>query len=164
MPTQVSNYIDVDAQATKLGCNAPSGITLLPVNFETAKSREELLYAGTVPTIRKLLRQNGIEETRIEKPQDKFPYTEHNAFEWAGPLVFVGNSIIASSPYLIDLCIGVISNYVTDFFKGIPGKKKVKLDVVVEKSKQKEFKLIHYEDGPEGLSELPRIVREVSRA
>lgn len=162
MTIQISEYIDVKKRALELRCNAPSKLAILPRNFKSAKSKDELLHEGSVSTIRVLWRQAGISETRIEKEGERFPVIQEKAFEeWIGPIIFVGASMLSQNPHTISVALEVISNYLTDWFKGVPGDKRVKLDVVVEETKVKVCKRIHYEGNIEGLQELPRIVREV---
>lgn len=48
MKVQVSNYIDVEAKALKLGCTTPAGLTILPRNFATATSSSEFVHESTV--------------------------------------------------------------------------------------------------------------------
>lgn len=65
----------------------PTSIALLPRNFETATSKEELIHEGTTPTVRALWRQNGITETPFEQSGEKFPLVSENTFEWIGPTI-----------------------------------------------------------------------------
>lgn len=161
MATQVFEYINVKERALELGCNVPTGFALLPANFETAKCKDELIHENTVPTIRTLWRQKGISETKLEKEGIKFPYTQKNAFEWVAPTIFVSYSILSQNSYAITVALGVISNYLTEWFKSILGNKKVKLDIVVERVEGKEFTRIHYEGDVNGLNELSRTISGV---
>lgn len=161
MTIKVSDYIDVKKRAVELGCNVPTGLALLPRNFETAGSKAELIHESSVPTVRILWRKAEIPETKIEKEEDKFPNAQENAFEWIGPIIFVSTSILSQNPYAITLGLNVIANYLTDWFKGIPGDKKVRLDIVIEQDEGRVYKRISYKGEPEGLQELPKIISEV---
>lgn len=163
MTIQMSEYIDVKERALELGCSAPTKLAILPRNFETAKSKDELVHESSAPTVRVLWRQAGISETRIEKEGDKFPYVKEMAFqEWLGPVIFVSTSLLSQNPHVIEVALGVISNYLTHWFRGIAGDKVARLDIVVEETKKKRYRRIRYEGNAEGLQTLPRIVREVS--
>lgn len=163
MSEEVSNYINVTERAAVLGCNIPTRIALLPRNFEDAGSREDLLHESSAPTVRILLRQAGISETPLELEGEKFPERSEKDFErWIAPIIFVSGAFLTQNPHAIALALGVISNYLTDFFKGIPSGKRVTLDVVVETSLKK-YKKVHYEGPPEGLRELPSIIHEVHK-
>ena len=67
---------------------------------------------------------------------------------------------LSQNPNAISVAIGVISNYLTDWFKGTVGDKRVRLDIVVEIEGSK-YKRVHYDGNVEGLRELPKILREV---
>lgn len=55
----------------------------------------------------------------------------------------------------------MIGNYATDFFKGIPGRKKVVIDIIVEDKMRKVSKRIHYEGEADGLREIKEVVGKV---
>lgn len=157
---QVHDYIDVKKRAEELGCGIPTSLALLPRNFEIARSKDELFHESSILTIRKLWRQNGIIETKIEKDGEKFPYTQENAFEWVAPVIFVSAALLSQNPHVISIALGIISNYLTDWFKGISGSGKVKLDIVTG-TKAGDYKIIHYEGDADGLEQLPEVIREV---
>ena len=110
-------------------------------------------------TVRSLFRQNGIAETPLEAEGEAFLQISEKSFlEWIGPTIFLGVAALSQSPNILSLALGVISNYLTDLFKGLAVAPKVKLDIVVEKKKGV-CKRIHY-CGPEaGLNGLPATVR-----
>jgi len=158
---KVEEYFDVKKKAQDLDCNIPDSIAILPRNFENAKSKEDLVHEDTAATIRVLWKQNKIVETPLEKEGEAIPFVVEEAFGWIGPLIFFTSAVIAQNPYLIDISIGVISNYLTDWFKGLmDGEKEVSLDVVVE-TKSGSYTKIRYEGSPEGLKELPKIIRSM---
>ena len=161
MPITTSEYVDVKAQALKLGCDAPTSLALLPINFDTANSKDELVHEDTVLTIRKLWRQAGITETKLEKEGEKFPYEQRKSFEWVAPIIFVSASLASQNPDLVSVALNVISTYLTDYFKGIVSDKTVKFDIVIEQNKQSKSKRIHYEGSLEGLDELTQVLKEI---
>jgi len=162
MTIQMYEYIDVKKRAAELQLNIPTELALLPRNFDVAESKEELLHEGSVPTIRILWQQSGVTETKLEKPGERFPYAQEKALEWLGPIIFISAFLLSENPHAISIALNMISSYLKDWFKGVPGSKKVKLDIVVEQTKVKKYKRIHYEGDAHGLNELARIVREVS--
>ncbi|MEJ5311417.1 MAG: hypothetical protein WHX52_16775 [Anaerolineae bacterium] len=155
------DFVNVDERARSLGCNIPTNLALLPRNFEVAEFKENLLHESSAATIRVLFRNNNIIETPLELKGEKFPHISEKAFvEWIGPTIFVSSALLSQNPHILSLALGVISNYLTDFFKGVPGVGKVKLDVVVE-TKKKTCKKIHYEGPVSGLEKLAEVVQEV---
>jgi len=160
MEIQESEYIDVKERAEFLGCNIPTNLALLPRNFQEAESKKDLLHESSAPTVRILFRKNNIAETPLELESEKFPQISEKGFvEWVGPIIFVSFAALNQDPNMLSLALGVISNYLTDFFKGIPGDRKVRLDVVVE-TKKKAYKKIHYEGPVSGLEKLPKVIEK----
>ncbi|MGD0207474.1 MAG: hypothetical protein ABSC89_07715 [Verrucomicrobiota bacterium] len=163
MSFAVTEYCDVSERARALGINEPTGLALLPRNFVDANGASDLLHESSVQTVRSLFRQNRINETRIEKDGQKIPTIQENEFSLILPTLFVGGLILTGNPHLLSIALNVISNYATDFFKGITGRKKVELDVIVQNKNGKGSKKIHYEGGPEGLKEITEIAGKVFR-
>ena len=158
---KVLDYIDVKKKAQELGCNVPNSIALLPRNFETAKSKEELIHESTTPTVRILWRQNAITETPIEQSGEKFPCVAEEAFEWISPTIFISAMLISQNPNLITLALNVISNYLTHWFKGLPKEnRKVELRIITE-TESGDYKEIEYKGTQDGLKDLPRVIKEV---
>ena len=158
---KVSHSIDVRKRAQELGCNIPTSIALLPRNFEISSSKEELIHESTTPTVRVLWRQNGITETPLEQPEEKFPFVSEHAFEWIGPTIFISAMLLSQNPHLMTIALNVISNYLTEWFRGIPrDSRKVKLRIITE-TKSGLYKKIEYEGPPDGLKDLPEVIREV---
>ena len=124
MEIQVSDYVDVEQRALDLGCNVPIDVAILPENFETAQSPEELIHEGSATTIRVLLRQAGIPETRLEKEGVKIPTREQKSWDWVGPVIFVCENVA------LPLVISLIANYLSSLFKGHHDEKPVKVEFV----------------------------------
>lgn len=161
MSITVSDAPDIVSQAEKLGCSVPRGICIVPRNFFEATSRENLLHESSAATVRILFRQEAIAEDTLERPSERFLCAQENAFEWLGPTICFTALSISQNPMIIAVSLNVIGNYLTDWFRGIAGEKKVKLDIIVEKQAGRSYKRIHYEGTPDGLKELGEIAREV---
>lgn len=161
MPFTITDYCDVPKRADSLKVNTPTGLALLPRNFADAAAAKDLLHEGSVQTVRSLFRQNNITETRIEKDGQKIPTIHENDFGLTLPTLFVGYLIWTGNPQLVSIALNIISNYATDFLKGITGKSKVSLEIVVQNKNGKGSKKINYEGDPEGLKEISKIVGKV---
>lgn len=136
MEVQVIEYIDVQRRATELDCNIPTGLAILPRNFETARSKEELYHEDSTITIRSLWRQNNIVETRLEGEGKKFPSIQEKSFDWIAPTIFIGFSLYSQNPTLVNVSLSVLANYITDFFKGHLGEHIISMKIVWEDIKK----------------------------
>lgn len=130
MEVRVSDYIGVEQKALELGYAAPTGLAILPRNFDTATSSDELVHEETTSTIRTLLRQGGIQETRLEKEDEKFPYSAKKSWEWVGPIIFVSQAVLTGG--VLPVAINVISSYIYDISKGHRHDAEVTIKFVVE--------------------------------
>jgi len=158
---QVEEYVDVPERAQELGCRVPSGLALLPTNFETVATKRELAHDLQGLTVRALWREAGLEESRLEEPEEQWPTAQKDAFEWLGPTIFVSASLLSEDPNAVSVALGVVANYVTDFFKGVPrGQRRASLDVVVE-DPPGSYRRVRYRGPPEGLQEAAQVVREL---
>ena len=161
MTTSVTDYVNVSLKLADLGCNYPQGLSLLPVNFESASSITDFLQASEAATIRKLLVAEGLPLNDIVERNQRPPYIKNKSHEWAAPLLFVSAALYSQNEALVSVALNVLGNYATDFFKGQRGTDNVRLDIVVEKAKNKSCKKISYE-GPVGrFKDLADVVREV---
>jgi hypothetical protein len=162
MNIQREGFVDVVQRAQALGCRVPTGLALLPRNFESAASRDELLHESDVPTVRILWRRAGLQETPIEPEGERFPQISEKSFEeWVGPTIFVSGALMSQNPAIVSIALGLISNYLTSWFRGVTkGRRKAKLDIVLQVGKGR-YEKLHYEGPVDGLQELAAIAREV---
>jgi len=157
----IEDFVDVEEKANQLDCNIPESLAILPRNFRDASSKAELIHEITTPTVRKLLVQNKIQETPLEKEGEKFPQIDEKSFEWIGPTILIASSVITQNPYLIEVTINVISTYLTDFFKGIQSSQANARLSIVFKNKSGTYKKINYSGHKDGLKDIPKIIKEV---
>ena len=117
------------------------------------------MHESSVPTVRVLFRQAGIVETPLEHAGEKYPQIAEKAFgHWIGPILFVSVAALSSNPMLLQLALGILSNYLTDFFKGLPGEQNAKLDIVLETATG--YKGFRYAGPVSGLRDLAAVVHE----
>jgi hypothetical protein len=161
MTIEQFDFVNVEEKAKALGCRIPTGIALLPNNFEAAHSKEELLHAPTVTSIRILFRCNGITETPLELEGETYPVAPRKfMLGWIGPIIFANRASLDHNPFELSKALDIVAFGATEFFRGYQGEGGVKLDVVVEK-KNKSYKRIHYEGPPYGIREYAKVVRRV---
>lgn len=161
MSIQLTDHPSVFEQANKFSLNAPSGIALLPRNYFDAGEFEELINESATQTVRALFRNLGIDEGQLDNPERRIPSIQENDFSLILPTLFVSALVASENEHLVALAISVITDYAKDFFKGIPGKREVKLSVVVEKEGDKSSKKLTYCGPPDGLDRIPPIIKSM---
>lgn len=158
---KISDYLDVKKRAQEIGCNVPETLAILPRNFENARTKEDLVYESSTLTVRKLWEQNKITETPLEKHGERFLLLAEHGLEWIGPTIFVTAMLLSQNPSLVTIALNVISNYLTDWFRGVvKERQKVRINFIVE-TKNGDCKKLEYEGELEGLKSLPQVIKTV---
>lgn len=163
MTTTITDYIDVRKKLSQLGLREAHSITLLPENFDAATALGELRQRSESATVKTLLRSAGLVIDDLYGDAKRPSYIQNNDATWVGPVLLITASAISGNANLISVALGVVSNYLTDYFKGRSGEPVVKLAVVVEQSRSRSWKRIEYQGPPGGLSTLAEVVRETVR-
>jgi hypothetical protein len=160
LSVKVAEYVDVAGRAAALGCRMPTGIAMMPDNFGTATNRSELLVQGEASTLKTLLRNDGIAVSDFLPDGERHVFIHNKSHDWQA-LLFVAASLWTNDPNVVPVALGVISNYLTEFFRGSPSHSKIKLGVVVEKTPGRTYKEITYEGDLAGLAALEEAVKRV---
>jgi len=165
MTITIEDYVRVDERTRDLGCSLPTELAVIPLHFETATSRDELHTASHTTTVLKLFRESDIQVASFLPEGDHPPYIVNKHFQWLGPTLFFPLVLLSSNPQIVSLSLGVLSNCITDFFKGIPTRlRSVKMDLVIETSSDgTTYKKLSYEGTVEGLHELSNVIREMTK-
>lgn len=153
-----SSCFDVRARLAELGCELPSGIAFLPQNLEWAKDAAELKRSSEEATVRTLLRNAGLSSSPIRVGTARVPVVINRSVEWVAPVLFVSSAMMTNDPNAVSLALGVLSNYLTDLFRGVSGERAVRVEIIVERSKDKEFRKIEYVGDIEGMKGLDKVV------
>lgn len=162
MSWTTSDYASVDERISALGCVFPDGLAMLPNNFEWAAARTEFRMPDAGSTIRTVLRNGGLPTGSLLPPGERAPTINNNSSEWIGPTIFVSASLASQDPNAVSVALGLITNYLTDFFKGRPEPKSAKLAFVIERKRDRVCKKLDYEGPVEGLAALAEIARQMS--
>jgi hypothetical protein len=161
----VTDYLDVYHRASDLGLKAPEGACILPRRFDSAKGTRELVHESSTIDLKTLFRLAGLPITIYQPDGAKIPYLQENDITWVGPLLFFSATALSQNPHLLGESLGVISNYLTDHFKGLPKPGRVRLSVVVEttttKTTSKTTKKIDFEGPPDKLSEINDLIKDI---
>lgn len=159
MNDYITDFINLDEKLIELKFVTENDFYILPENIETANSSEDLVFTETTTEIKKYLNQNGVEIQILQEGSLKL--RQRKSVDFYAPLIFVGFSMLSENSTLLSIAINVLSNYVTDYFKGTFGSKNVKLEIIVETKPKKEYKSINYEGNVDGLKDLPKIIKSL---
>lgn len=162
MITEVVDHASVRDRAAALGCSIPERIALLPINFVSALSRADFQQRSEAATVRKLFRINAIPTDELLSKEERLPYIQNNAFEWIAPVLFISASIWSENATAVSVALNVLSSYLADYFKGMAGKKTVKLEVVVERKGNYTCKKLTYEGDISGLPDLAGAIEKIA--
>lgn len=137
-----------------IGCNYEH-IVILPINF---LEQENHTYPSTSLSFYKYAKRS-LEVDYLNDPESLF---EQRSVEWFGPVILITSSALAQNSELISITCGVISSYLTDFFKG-QNKPNISLKVVYKETKTTKTTEIEYTGNGENLSMLRDAILEVAK-
>jgi hypothetical protein len=159
MNTTISDFISVRDKLSALGYQVPTGLAILPLNIETATSRNDITQRSESATLRTIFRHAGVPLDEVFDLSNKPPYVQNNDISWIVPTIFVAAGALSDNPNAVAVALGVLANYLTDFFKGRTSQATIKATIVVEQTKSKTCKRIAYEGNVEGLQALAAVVQ-----
>ena len=163
MTLVVSDYPSVVERAAAMGCDVPIGLAILPENFDRAEEPSDLIYAATSATVRTLLRINQISLVLVRPNSvDRLKQVSLKSADWLGPTLFISAAMMSDNGNAVSVALGMISNYLTDFFRGRGTKPEVRLSFVVEHTPNRHYKHLRYEGPVEGIPSLADAIRAVS--
>lgn len=131
------------------------GLALLPVNY---KDEADYKYQSTSLSFYKYAK----DKTNLTFYTDPEVLYEQRSVEWFGPVILITSSLITQNPEIISITCGVISSYLTDFFKGqkMP---EVSVKVVYKETETEKTTEIEYKGSGEDLSKLQEAILEVAK-
>lgn len=156
MTIQITDYLDVRERARALGLIEPEGLVFLPRNFAEAQKIEELVYEGSLPDVRLLLREAGLETTKLELSGTSPKLVKENAFEWILPTLFIPGAaaLYLSKPDLAKSIINKIWDHSKIVSAAVTGRTKIKWSIIIEDEPAKKTKKISYEGPAEELEKV----------
>lgn len=155
----IEKYINLNDRLTELECITTNSICFLPENIVDAKSVSEFIYIDSTQTVKKLFKKNNISVETLDSNPTRF--RQKRSSDWFAPTLFIGFSLLSDNSTMVSLALNVISNYLTDFFKGNFGEKKVKMEIIIETFPKKTYKRLIYEGNTEGLKNLEVIIKSL---
>lgn len=129
-------------------------VIVLPVSLNESDLHN---YSSTALSFWKYARR----EIDIELLSEPKTLVEQRSGEWFGPIILITSSLLSSNSALVSVLCGVISNYLTDFFKGKPDEPVVKIKVLYKETKSSKTTEISYEGDIQGIETLERSILKV---
>jgi len=184
---QTKDYLDVAARARELGCRVPTRIALLPGNFTPAVRAGEFCYHAATPHVRSAWQDVGLEDegpdardtpgardtTRIRscpanpglcpKPAQPDHANDTGSDDPSAdvPLVvFFGPGLLAGPPWRLVVALGMVSSVLASHPR-CASPRDVRLDIVVERPRDRGCACIEYRGDAFGIVPLARDVRRV---
>lgn len=161
MDIKVFDYDNFSVILNNLGCSSPEGIAFIPRNIEVATEKGDLVYSSEVKTLRKIFIKNGIDVQKIENKKEIQLFLYEHSANWLAPTLFIGLSLLSENPNAVSIALNVLSNYLTDIFKGQSQASKFKIDIIVEKEKGRVYKKITIEGEPTSFEEVAKLIKEI---
>jgi len=144
VPWRIVEYVDVAARASELGCRVPSGIALLPGNFDTAASAAGFLFHEVTPDVRSAWRGIGLADTgpyrmpgpgaadALDSPARKVPLT-----------VFFGVDLLCVPARPVLHAIGIVASVLLDDPSSINARE-ARFNAVVERPGGRGYLCLEY--------------------
>ena len=73
-------------------------------------------------------------------------------------MLFVAGLLLSSNPQAVNVALGVIANYVTEFFTGMGGEKHVRFSIVIKDKATGQCKRYKYRGDPSGIKDFTKLV------
>ena len=154
---------DVGERAAALGLNRPVGLCILPRGFFGSGALAGLVYDDNTQDLRVLLRRAGLPPDPIEPAGVRIPYQAEYDASLVLPTLFLGAAFWSANPHLVSVALNVLSNYVTDWMKGVSGAARVHLSIVVERTDTTKTTRINYDGSPEGFKTVEKAVKDAMK-
>jgi len=123
---------------------------------ELAKNGQNI-YSSEIISFHKYA-NNQIKLDYLKKPD---LLLEQRSAEWFGPTLLITTAALTQNTELISIALSVISNYLTEYFKGRK-EPNIKISFITQKSKT-QFTKFDYEGDKEGLKEFGKLLDQFKK-
>ena len=149
MSLTVTEFMDVRQRANELGLIPPEKLVFLPRNFENVPSQAAMVYEDTLPDVRRLLGEAGVEFGRLEEADKKQRYVKENSFDWILPTVFVTLATYKANPDLFKTIVTKLWEHSKIVFTAVTGRTRIKWDIIIEDDGKKRTKRVSFDGAAE---------------
>lgn len=71
-------------------------------------------------------------------------------------------AVLSENPTAVNIALGVVANYVTDFFKGMGGEKRVRFSIVIKDKAAGRYKRFKYSGDPSGIKDFTKLATRIN--
>ncbi len=143
----------------KLGIDFPSELCFFPENIDSAIAKSDFIFTDSISDLTKVFKQNNI-KISILGGNTTLLRSRKNA-DFFAPALFFSLSLLTENPSIVSLSLSVLANYITEFFKGSFGRKKVNIEIYVEIDRKKKIKKITYCGDVEDIEKLADVIKSI---
>jgi hypothetical protein len=130
-----------------------SDLMILPELTEDKQN----IYASSTVSFFKFARKF-ININYVKKPDIVL---EQRSIDWFGPTLLFTTAALTQNPELVSVALNVLSNYISDYFKGQRAPN-IKINIVIQKSKT-EYTNFMYEGPKDGLTEIEKVIEKLKK-
>lgn len=149
-----SEGTNVKRRADELGLQSPEEFSIVPHGMADAESIDDLLHQDEAITIRKVIKEEGIEETPIDEYVSLNIYHTRSA-EIAGPIIYFSAEFIANNWGNITAIILAIRSYFV-----ARNAKNISMEFYCETDNEQST-VVKYEGPPENLGDVTDAISEI---
>lgn len=135
-------------------------ILILPNNVNDLNA-DILIYPSTTSSLIKEFKTKGLVASILGNSEKQTAYQDNRSIDWFAPTLFVTSTLLSQNPELINIALNVISNYLTDIFKGIKKDPTAKLTLVHRDDIKMRYTKINYDGPVSGLTEVKDIIKKL---
>jgi|GEM_PF-1357971 len=143
---------DIELNDSRFECDK---VTILPENFYDSDDKYQ--YSSTTISFWKYAKS----KIKIDFLTEPELLVEQRSGEWFGPTILLTSSVLTQNSEIVSIFCGVISNYLSDFFKSITTPN-VKLKVLYKETKSSKITEISYEGDLAGMDKLEASILKIA--
>lgn len=119
------------------------------------------VYAGSTDSVRKLARQHALPVETLDQNSAELLYRENRSADWVAPTLFVSSMLMSENPTAVSVALNVLSNYVTEYFKGMKADPRVELCIIHQNATTKKSTRLRYKGPVSGMKDVETVIRNL---
>lgn len=149
---------DLRARFAALECPQPTGLTVLPDNFEVASAFDELYLSIESVTLSKVFEQQGLEVSSIFGDTKQQKYKICNSSTLLLPTIFLAAAILAVYPNAVSIILTSIEYLCKSAFTDNKKDTTIKFKIIEERAQTSKCRKVTYEGPVSGIQEISKVL------